>query len=309
MRCVVTGGAGFIGSHLCEHLLKQHEVACVDNLITSSAGNVSHLLKNPSFSFLQHDITVPLDVRADAIFHLASPASPVDYAAHAVETLMVNSLGTFNALELARKNKALFLLASTSEAYGDPKEHPQRETYWGNVNPTGTRSQYDEAKRFAEALTMAYMRKHNVDVRIVRIFNTFGPFMRLNDGRVVPNFIKQALAGEPLTVYGTGEQTRSFCYVSDMVEGICAAMFSPATKGEVFNLGNTEEMRIIDFAKLIKQMGGTASPITFKPLPQDDPEKRRPDISKAERVLNWKPRVALREGLALTMEWFKKQQR
>lgn len=309
MRCVVTGGAGFIGSHLCGHLLEQHEVACVDNFITSSANNVSHLLKNPSFSFLQHDVTKPLDLNADAVFHLASPASPVDYAAHAVETLMVNSLGTFNALELARKHNALFLLASTSEAYGDPKEHPQRETYWGNVNPIGTRSQYDEAKRFAEALTMAYFRKHGIDARIVRIFNTFGPRMRLNDGRVVPNFIKQALAGEPITVYGTGKQTRSFCYVSDLVEGICAAMFSPATKGEVFNLGNTEEMRIVDFAKLIKQMSGSDAPITFKPLPQDDPEKRRPDISKAERVLGWKPRVALREGLALTMEWFRKQGR
>jgi dTDP-glucose 4,6-dehydratase len=306
MRIVVTGGAGFIGSHLCDRLLADgHSVVVFDNLITGSTDNITHLVGRDDFRFIHHDVTnyIFLDGPVDAILHFASPASPVDYLELPIQTLKVGALGTHNALGLALAKEARFLLASTSEVYGDPLVHPQPESYWGNVNPVGPRAVYDEAKRFAEAITMAYHRMHGVPTRIVRIFNTYGPRMRLNDGRVVPNFIGQALRGEPLTVYGDGSQTRAFCYVDDLVEGIVRLLQSDEV--EPVNLGNPQEMTIWRFAELINQMTGNAAGIEQRPLPQDDPKVRRPDIRKARRVLGWEPRVPLEEGLARTIGYFR----
>ncbi len=306
MRIVVTGGAGFIGSHLCARLLKQgHQVTAVDNLITGMRRNIDSLLENREFSFVEADVVQPIDFPCDAVFHMASPASPRGYMDHPIETALVNSLGTHNTLEMALRHGASYLLASTSEAYGDPLEHPQVEGYWGNVNPVGIRSCYDESKRFGEALTMTYVRSTNLDARIIRIFNTYGPHSDPEDGRIVPNFITQALAGEPITVYGDGSQTRSLCYVSDLVEGIIAALFHPRTRGEVINLGNPLENTVLEYAYLIRQMCYSNSAIEFKPLPQDDPTRRCPDISKARGLLGWEPKVGLAEGLGLTVEWFK----
>ena len=309
MKALVTGGAGFIGSHLCERLLQDgHAVVCVDNLITGHRENVAHLLAEPQFEFVEHDVTQPLDLPVDLVFHLASPASPPGYLQFPVRTALANSLGTYNLLELARRHGARFLLASTSEAYGDPLEHPQREDYWGNVNPIGMRSCYDESKRFAESLTVTYVRHYDLDARIVRIFNTYGPHSDPNDGRVIPNFITQALRGEPITVYDRGEQTRSLCYVTDLVEGIIRAMFFDGTKGEVFNLGMPDERSVLEFAQIIKRLVRSDSPIEFRPpISEDDPAKRCPDISKARQRLNWEPKVGLDEGLRLTIEWFRKK--
>ena len=305
-RVLITGGAGFIGSHLCERFLNEgDEVICVDNLITGNADNIAHLFPNKKFSFIPQDVTNYIYVKGpiDAILHFASPASPVDYLAFPIQTLKVGSLGTHKALGLAKEKNARFLLASTSEVYGDPLIHPQKEDYWGNVNPIGPRGVYDEAKRFAEAMTMAYHRTHNVATRIVRIFNTFGPRMRLRDGRVVPNFIAQALRGEEVTVYGDGGQTRSFCFVNDLFEGIVRLLRSDYDSP--VNIGNPREMTVLDFAKLIIQLTGSTSQIVFKPLPVDDPKVRQPDITLARRVLNnWEPRVSLEEGLRQTIAYF-----
>ncbi len=308
MRAVITGGAGFLGSHLCERLLAEGwEVLALDNLVTGAESNVSHLLANPRFRITRADVTRYIDVPGpvDYVLHFASPASPVDYLKMPIPTLKVGALGTHNALGLALAQKAKFLLASTSECYGDPEVSPQPEEYWGHVNPIGPRGVYDEAKRYAEAMTMAYHRFHGVDTRIVRIFNTYGPRMRLNDGRALPNFVYQALRGEPLTVYGDGKQTRSFCYVSDLVDGIYRLMQS----GEHLpvNIGNPQEITILEFAERIRSCFSHAPPIVFKPLPQDDPKRRCPDISKARRLLNWDPAVGLDEGLRLTLDYFKKQ--
>lgn len=310
---LVTGGAGFIGSHLCDALIgRGYKVICVDNFITGSRENIAYFLDNEKFQLIEHDITVPFSSLIPApsslncIFHLASPASPVDYSAFSIETLIVNSLGTYNVLEVAREWGAKVLLASTSEVYGDPKVSPQSEDYWGNVNPVGPRACYDEAKRFAEALTMAYHRRYGLDVVIVRIFNTFGPRMRGKDGRVVPNFIQQALSNKPLTVYGDGSQTRSFCYIDDLIDGLLKAMFSKETTGEIINLGNPNEMTILSLAEHIRQMCKSSSEMVFSPLPEDDPLQRRPDISRAERLLGWKPKIFLDEGLTRTIEWFLK---
>lgn len=309
MRVVITGGAGFVGSHLCERFLSEgQEVVCVDNFITGSSTNFDHLRKNldwaTRFSFIRHDISHPLEIdgAVDAILHFASPASPVDYLNFPIPTLKVGSLGTHNTLGLAKAKKARYLLASTSEVYGDPEVHPQREDYWGHVNPIGPRGVYDEAKRFAEAMTMAYHRFHGVDTRIVRIFNTYGPRMRLNDGRVLPNFVGQALRGEPLTVYGDGAQTRSFCYVDDLVEGIHRLLVTDFH--EPVNLGNPNEITILDFAKEILALSGSKSQIAFKPLPQDDPKLRRPDISRARKLLGWEPKIDRHEGLRRTLDYF-----
>ena len=305
MRTVITGGAGFIGSHLCERFLAEgHEVVCVDNFITGNAGNIEHLRSNDRFSFFRHDISHPIEIDGaiDNVLHFASPASPVDYLRHPIPTLKVGSLGTHNTLGLAKAKKARFLLASTSEVYGDPEQHPQREEYWGNVNPIGIRGCYDEAKRFAEAITMAYLRHHQVDTHIVRIFNTYGERMRLDDGRVVPNLMGQALRGEPLTVYGDGSQTRSFCYVSDLVDGIYRLLFSGYH--EPVNLGNPNELSILEFAKEIQKLSGTKSQIDFKPLPQDDPKVRRPDITRARELLKWEPKVDRHEGMKRTLAFF-----
>ncbi len=305
MRIVVTGGAGFIGSHLCARLLKDgHQVIAVDNLITGSRRNIAQLLGHPAFSFLEHDVVQPLDLPTEAIFHLASPASPKGYMEHPVETALVNSQGTYQLLEMARRQRARFLLASTSEAYGDPQEHPQVEGYWGHVNPVGPRACYDESKRFGEALTVTFVRAHDLDARIIRIFNTYGPHSDPDDGRIVPNFITQALAGEPMTVYGDGAQTRSLCYVEDLVEGILAVMFADGLQGEVTNLGNPEEHTVLEYAHLIRRLCRSNSSIEFRPLPQDDPTKRCPDITKARTRLGWEPRVGLEEGLRRTIEWF-----
>ncbi|UZE92320.1 MAG: SDR family oxidoreductase [Methanosarcinales archaeon] len=304
-KIMVTGGAGFIGSHLCEKLLNDgHRVICLDNLCTGTSENIAHLSNNKNFTYLQHDIIKPLTTKEeiDYLFHLASPASPVDYQRLPVETLLTGSSGTHNALELAKEKDATFLLASSSEVYGDPTIHPQPESYWGNVNPIGPRSCYDEAKRFAEALTMAYHRKHGLDVRIARIFNTYGPRMRKEDGRAIPNFITQALANEPITVYGDGSQTRSFCYISDMVDGICRAMFSNGAEGEVINLGNPDEVTIRELAEKVKKLINSDSEIAFKALPQDDPKRRCPDIFKAKEILNWEPKVDLDAGLNKTIK-------
>jgi dTDP-glucose 4,6-dehydratase len=307
LKILVTGGAGFIGSHLCDFLLeKGHYVICADNLLTGDIKNIKHNLQNKRFEFMKHDVTKPLKIsgRIDYVLHFASPASPVDYMNYPLETLDVGSIGTKILLELARKKKAKFLLASTSEVYGDPKISPQPEEYFGNVNPIGPRSVYDEAKRFAEALTSAYVREKLVDARIVRIFNTYGPRMGLDDGRVVPNFIKQALTGQPLTVYGDGSQTRSFCYVSDMVSGIYKLMYTK-TAGPI-NIGNPKELKVNEFANVILKLTGSRSKIVYKPLPQDDPKQRSPDISKAKKELAWAPEVDLEEGLKKTIEWFSK---
>jgi nucleoside-diphosphate-sugar epimerase len=305
LKIVVTGGAGFIGSHLCKRLLDEgHSVLCVDNFVTGAERNIAALRDHPHFSFLQQDVTKPFDFEADAIFHMASPASPVGYMDHPIETILVNSQGTYLMLEQARKQNALFLVASTSEAYGDPLVHPQREDYWGNVNPIGPRACYDESKRLGETLTMEYRRQYQLNARIVRIFNTYGPNSQLNDGRMIPNFITQALYDKPLTIYGDGSITRSICYVSDLVEGLVRAMFQPHTAGEVFNLGNTEEHTVLEYAQTIIRLCEASSSINFEPNRVDDPERRRPDISKAQQVLGWEPRVSLEAGLRRTIEWF-----
>lgn len=304
MKALVTGGAGFLGSHLCEVLLaKGYEVICVDNLITGNIENISHIEKE--ITYIEYDVTKPLylEEKIDFLYHLASPASPVDYLEMPIHTLKVGALGTHNMLGLAKQHGARFLLASTSEVYGDPLVNPQNEEYWGNVNPIGPRGVYDEAKRFAEAMTMAYHRYHKLDTRIVRIFNTYGSRMRLNDGRVVPNFIAQALRGDDLTVYGDGSQTRSFCYVSDVIEGIYRLMMSDYTLP--VNIGNPEEHTILEFANIILKITGSKSKISFKPLPIDDPKQRRPDISRAKAILNWEPKVSLEQGLKQTIEYFK----
>jgi dTDP-glucose 4,6-dehydratase len=306
MRILVTGGAGFLGSHLCDYLIeKNHDVICIDNLITGNVENISHLMGHERFRFIRYDVTEYMFIpgRLDAILHFASPASPVDYLEYPIQTLKVGSLGTHKALGLAREKGARFLLASTSEVYGDPLIHPQTEDYWGNVNPIGPRGVYDEAKRFAEAISMAYKRTHGVEVRIVRIFNTYGPRMRMNDGRVVPNFIKQALCGEPITVFGDGSQTRSFCYWSDLVEGIYRLLLSDAD-GPV-NIGNPVEHTILQFAQRIIELTGSSSQIIHKKLPEDDPKVRRPDITRARKILGWEPKVALDEGLTRTIDYFR----
>ena len=316
MRILVTGGAGFIGSHLCDRLLVDgHEVLAMDNLITGSTDNIAHLAGHRRFKFIFHDVTDYIYVRGsvDAVMHLASPASPVDFARIPIQFLKVGSLGTHNALGLALSKRARFLIASTSEVYGDPKVHPQPESYWGNVNPIGVRGVYDEAKRFAEAITMAYHRIHGVDTRIIRIFNTYGPRMRLDDGRVVPNFIGQALRGEPLTVYGDGSQTRSFCYVSDLVDGMVRLLGAaeddfaaqPTDIHQPVNVGNPAEMSIVAFAELINRLTGNRGGISFRPLPVDDPHLRRPDITRARAVLGWEPSVSVEEGLARTITHFR----
>lgn len=305
MRIIVSGAAGFIGSHFCDLLLARgHSVVGLDNFLTGSPGNLEHLAKEPRFRLIEQNITKPFSVEgvADCVVNMASPASPKDYLDHPIETLEVGSVGTQRMLELAREKGARFLLTSTSECYGDPLEHPQVESYWGNVNPVGPRSCYDESKRFAEAITMAYHRRYGLRSNIVRIFNTYGPRMKLDDGRVVPAFLDQALRSEPITVYGDGSQTRSFCYVSDLIEGIYRLMLSE----ERFpvNIGNPKEMTILEFARHIQQLTGSRSGIVFQPLPQDDPRQRRPDISKAKTLLGWEPVVALDEGLKETIAYF-----
>jgi dTDP-glucose 4,6-dehydratase len=305
-RVVITGGAGFLGSHLCERALAEgHEVVCVDNLVTGRLENLKHLLDRGDIEFLEHDVTKPFELAGpvDYILHFASPASPIDYLELPIQTLKVGSLGTHNSLGLAKAKGARFFLASTSEVYGDPQEHPQKETYWGNVNPVGPRGVYDEAKRFAEAMTMAYHRYHQVDVRIVRIFNTYGPRMRVRDGRVVPAFVQQALTGEPMTVFGEGKQTRSFCYVDDLVEGIWRLLMSDLR--QPCNIGNPHEMTILEFAETIRAAVGSSSPIVFNPLPVDDPQTRQPDITQARRELGWEPKVPLAEGLRTTIAYFR----
>ncbi len=305
MKIVVTGGAGFIGSHLCALLLEDgHDVLCVDNLLTGSEQNIEPLRNDPRFTFLQHDVTQPFSFEAEAIFHLASPASPVGYMEHPIETILVNTQGTYHLLEQARQQQALFLFSSTSEVYGDPLVHPQREDYWGNVNPIGPRACYDESKRLGETLTMEYYRQFQVNARIVRIFNTYGPNSRADDGRMIPNFITQALQNKHLTIYGDGSKTRSICYVSDLVAGLVLALFKPYTAGEVFNLGNTEEHTILEFAQTIIRLCQASSTIIFEPGRIDDPERRRPDISKAQQVLDWHLKVSLDDGLRRTIEWF-----
>jgi dTDP-glucose 4,6-dehydratase len=305
MRVLVTGGAGFLGSHLCDALLAQgHSVLCADNLLTGDLRNIAHLRQEPRFEFREQDVCQPFDFgKVDYIYHFASPASPIDYLEHGIETLQVGSLGTMNCLELAKKHGAKFFLASTSECYGDPLEHPQKETYWGHVNPIGPRSVYDEAKRFAEATTMAYLRYHKVDTHIVRIFNTYGPRLQLNDGRVISNFMKQALLGEDLTVYGEGSQTRSFCYVSDEVAGILA--LANSDEHEPTNIGNPTEFTILECAQVVLEVTGAKCKIRYEPLPQDDPKQRRPDITKAKRLLGWEPKIDLRTGLKMSLEYFR----
>jgi dTDP-glucose 4,6-dehydratase len=308
LRVVLTGGAGFLGSHLCDVLIaKGWEVLCLDNLITGSEANVAHLRSNPRFRFVKQDVSSPMEVAGsvDAVMHFASPASPPDYMKHPIETLKVGSFGTHNALELALAKKAKFVMASTSECYGDPDISPQPESYWGHVNSTGPRSVYDEAKRYSEAATMAYHRHHGLDTRIVRIFNTYGPRMRLNDGRALPNFLYQALVGEPITVYGDGKQTRSFCYVSDLIEGIYR-LFESSEHLPV-NIGNPHEITILEFAERVRALVGAKVPIIFRPLPQDDPKQRCPDITKARRILNWEPKIDLEEGLQRTYAFFREQ--
>ncbi|MEK7404111.1 MAG: UDP-glucuronic acid decarboxylase family protein [Acidobacteriota bacterium] len=305
LRIVVSGAAGFIGSHLCDRLLADgHSVIGLDNLLTGSVANLAHLEAHPGFRFVVHDVTQAYDDGGpiDGVLNLASPASPKDYLKHPVETLDAGSRGTRELLELARRHGARFLLASTSECYGDPLVHPQTEDYWGNVNPVGPRSCYDEAKRFAEALAMAWHRTHGLRTNIARIFNTYGPRMKLDDGRVVPAFLDQALRGEPLTVFGDGSQTRSFCYVSDLVDGLCRLMLSD--EPYPVNLGNPREMTVLEFAERILRLTGSSSRVEFRPLPQDDPRRRRPDISKAKRLLGWEPRVSLEDGLEATISYF-----
>jgi nucleoside-diphosphate-sugar epimerase len=305
---LVAGGAGFIGSHLCDALLAQkYTVICLDSLITGAKSNISEALLNPNFSFIECDITqkLPKLPKLSYIFHLASPASVIDYQANPEETALVNSMGTIAMLKLAKEHDARFLFTSTSEIYGDPLEHPQKETYWGNVNTVGIRSCYDESKRFGETMTDLYVRKYGVDGRIVRIFNTYGPRMRKTDGRVISNLVNQALEGIPLTVYGDGLQTRSFCYVSDMVDGLIKMIFTDGLKGEVVNLGNPEEYKTLDLARKVLSMTGASSTIVFRSLPKDDPKMRCPDISKAIQLLGWKPTILLEEGLTKTIEYYK----
>jgi dTDP-glucose 4,6-dehydratase len=305
-RALITGGAGFLGSHLCDLFLSRgHEVVCMDNFITGSPDNVKHLFGQPGFSFVKHDVTnyIHIDGPLDYVLHFASPASPIDYLEKPIQTLKVGSLGTHKTLGVAKDKGARYLIASTSEVYGDPLVHPQKEDYWGNVNPVGPRGVYDEAKRFAEAMTMAYHRFHGVETRIVRIFNTYGPRMRLRDGRVVPAFVSQALRNEPMTVFGDGMQTRSFCYVSDLIDGIYRLLMSD--EREPTNIGNPAEMTVLQFAEEIRQIVGNDSPIIFKPLPIDDPKIRRPDISKAKEKLGWEPKVPLSEGLKTTIDYFR----
>jgi dTDP-glucose 4,6-dehydratase len=305
VRTVITGGAGFIGSHLCERFLERgDEVICVDNLITGALANIEHLRSNDNFTFYRHDISHPLTIHGpvDNVLHFASPASPVDYLNFPIQTLKVGSLGTHNTLGLAKLKKARFLLASTSEIYGDPLQHPQREDYWGNVNSIGVRGCYDEAKRFAEAITMAYHRHHKVNTHIIRIFNTYGPRMRLDDGRVLPNFMGQALRGESLTVFGDGSQTRSFCHVDDLVEGIVRLLGTDFH--EPVNLGNPSEVTILEFAKEILALSGSKSVIEYRPLPQDDPKVRKPDITRARTLLGWEPRIDRHDGLKRTLQYF-----
>lgn len=307
-RVIVTGGAGFIGSWLCDLLIEEgHEVTCIDNLGSGNKKNVKHLLSNSRFKFIKHDIREPLEFeeKIDHIFHLASRASPADFEEYSIDILLTNAAGTHNMLELARKDGARFLLASSSEVYGDPEVHPQPEDYWGNVNPLGPRSVYDEGKRHAESLTAAYHRRYSLDVRTARIFNTYGPRMRKDDGRVISNFIVQALRGESITVYGDGSQTRSFCYVSDMVEGLKKLMFLDDLSGEVVNLGNPDEISILKVAELVKELTGSNSKTTFAPLPKDDPKRRKPEISKAKKMLGWTPEVGLEDGLLKTISYFK----
>jgi dTDP-glucose 4,6-dehydratase len=305
MRIVITGGAGFIGSHLCDYFINHGDsVVCIDNLLTGSLNNIKHLRKNRKFTFIKHDVTKYIDVsgHVDAVMDLASPASPKDYYEFPIQTLKAGALGTHNALGLAKKKKARFLLTSTSEVYGDPLVHPQKESYWGHVNPIGPRSVYDEAKRFAEAITMSYHRYHNVDTRIARIFNTYGPRMRLNDGRVLPNFFSQALSGKGITIFGNGKQTRSFCYVADMVAGLVKLLNSK--EHYPVNLGNPSEITMLQLAREILELTGAKSKIIFKPLPEDDPKQRKPDISKAKRILNWAPKVSRKEGFKETLIYF-----
>ena len=308
MRTLITGGAGFLGSHLCDRLLAEgHEVVCVDNFITGRPANLQHLRPNPKFRIIVHDVSRPLNIDGlvDNVMHFASPASPVDYVKSSIQTLKVGSLGTHVALGIAKAHGARFLLASTSEVYGDPEVHPQREDYWGHVNPVGERSMYDEAKRFAEAMTMAYHREHGVNTHIVRIFNTYGERMRLDDGRVLPNFVGQALRGEPITVYGEGQQTRSFCYVSDLVDGIYRLLMSDYHLP--VNIGNPAEITIRQFADEILRLTGSKSRIVFRPMPPDDPKQRKPDISLARKLLGWEPKVDREEGLKRTLEYFRKK--
>jgi dTDP-glucose 4,6-dehydratase len=306
MRVMVTGAAGFLGSHLCDRLVAEgHEVIGLDNLITGNIRNIEHLAGNPRFQFIKHDVTeyIFLSGKLDALLHFASPASPIDYLELPIQTLKVGAMGTHKALGLAREKGARFLVASSSEVYGDPLLHPQKESYWGNVNPIGPRGVYDEAKRFGEALTMAYHRSHGLDAKIVRIFNTYGPRMRPHDGRVVPAFITQALAGLPLTVFGDGKQTRSFCFVSDLIEGIYRLLLSDLNVP--CNVGNPHEMTILEFAESILRLTGSRSEITYEPLPTDDPHVRQPDIALARTALGWEPRVPLEEGLTKTIEYFR----
>ena len=308
MRTLVTGGAGFLGSHLCDKLIKEgHEVICMDNLSTGNIDNISHLIGSNQFRFIKHNVTEYIYLKGplDNILHFASPASPIDYLEMPIQTLKVGSLGTHKALGLAKEKKARLLLASTSEVYGDPLVHPQSEDYYGNVSPIGPRGVYDEAKRFAEAITMAYHRFHGIDTRIARIFNTYGPRMRMRDGRVVPAFLCQALKGEALTVFGDGTQTRSFCYVSDLIEGIYQLLMSDEV--DPVNIGNPAEMSVLEFAQEVIRIVGSTSKIILKPLPQDDPKVRQPDIAKIKRVLDWKPTVSLPEGLNKTLAYFKEQ--
>ncbi len=305
MRFVISGAAGFIGSHMCDRLIGEgHAVLAVDSLATGSTQNIEHLRRHPHFEFFEHDVCKPFDVQGtvDGVLHLASLASPKDYLGHPIETLEVGSAGTRNMLDIALRHGARFLLTSTSESYGDPTVHPQVETYWGNVNPVGPRSCYDESKRYAEALTMAYHRVHGVRTNIARIFNTYGPRMQLDDGRVVPAFLDQVLRGVAITIFGDGSQTRSFCYVRDMVEGLYRLMFSD--ERYPVNLGNPHELTILEFAEEIRLLMGSGTPFVFHPLPEDDPKKRRPDISKAKRVLNWEPQVGLHQGLKETVDYF-----
>ncbi len=309
-RTLITGGAGFLGSHLCDFFISRgHQVICMDNLLTGNTENVAHLYGNEGFSFILHDVTNFIDVegKIDNVLHFASPASPIDYLRLPIQTLKVGSLGTHKALGLAKAKGARFLLASTSECYGDPLIHPQSEDYWGNVNPVGPRGVYDEAKRFAEAMTMAYHRVHGLDTRIVRIFNTYGTRMRLDDGRALPTFMRQALQGEDLTVFGDGRQTRSFCYVDDLMDGIYRLLYS----GEVYpvNLGNPQEMTVLDLAEKVNRLCGGGKKIVFKELPVDDPKIRRPDITKARRILGWEPKVGLDEGLERVFGYFREKAR
>lgn len=312
---LIAGGAGFIGSHLTKSLLsKNYKVICLDNFLTGDKKNIEDFLQNPNYKFIDFDVTKPIENSeisdVNFIFHLASPASPNknsprSYINFPIETLLANSIGTKNLLDLAKKSGAKFLYASSSEVYGDPLVSPQNEEYFGNVNPNGVRSVYDEGKRFGEAITMAYFRKYNLDIRIIRIFNTYGPFMQKDDGRVVSNFINQAIKNEPITIYGKGIQTRSLCYIDDMINGLKSAMFLENTKGEVFNLGNPDEKTILEIAELIKNLTNSSSNIVFKDLPKDDPQKRKPDITKAERVFGWKPEIDAEQGLIKTIEYFK----